>query len=208
MLDAVRGVEMFRKLDVPVLGIIENMSGNLLEWLLEGKVDLAILIQVQRDPELTIEPLVSEPLFLVGSPDNALASQSEIAFRQLAELPLILPSNEHGLRILAEEMAASQNIQLTVKSEVDSIPAIKSLLRLGGNYSLLSETSCLRERKAGDLWAAPIVNPPLTQTGVLAYGNRKPLRMPVKHLRDLIFAVVDATIAGGTWPGATPYQSR
>jgi LysR family nitrogen assimilation transcriptional regulator len=189
------------------LRIIENMSGNLLEWLLVGKVHIAILIQVQRDPNLTIEPLVSERLYLVGSPRSELSQQREIAFKQLANLPLTLPSKEHGLRILAEEMAMSQSIRLTVKSEVDSIPAIKSLLRLSGSYSLLSKASCTRECKEGDLWAAPIIDPPITQTGVLAYSNRKPLAMPIKRIRDLIFDVVDASIAAGAWPGAVPSRA-
>jgi len=184
------------------LRIIENMSGNLLDWLLTGKVDIAILIQVQRNPDLIIRPLVSEKLLLVGGLNNALSSLRNVTIQQLVDLPLILPSKEHGLRILAEEIAAAQQVKLTVKSEVDSIPAIKSLLRVSGSFSLLSEAACARERKTGDLWAAPVVDPPIVQTGVLAYGKNNAAANLIHHMRDLIFTVVAETVATGAWPGA------
>jgi LysR family nitrogen assimilation transcriptional regulator len=184
------------------LRIIENMSGNLLDWVVSGKVDIAILIQVQKNPELTIKPFVSENLYLVGPPSSPYSHLKEIPFRHLADVALTLPSKEHGLRILAEEIATSENITLNVKSEIDSIPAIKSILRLNGGYTLLSDIACKRERSSNYLWAAPIINPEVIQTGVLAYSNQQELPAQISHVRDVILDIKHDLILSGAWPGA------
>lgn len=184
------------------LRIIENMSGNLLDWVVSGKIDIAILIQVQKNPDLIIKPFVSEKLFLVGPPDSPFKDLKKIPFRQLADLPLILPSKEHGLRILADEIAATEDINLNVKSEIDSIPAIKSILRINGAYTLLSDIACRRERLSNDLWAAPIIEPEVIQTGVLAFSNQTELPAHVSHVRDIIIDIKEDLIDSGAWPGA------
>lgn len=182
--------------------IIENMSGNLLEWLLSGKVDIAILIQVQRTADLVIEPISSEDLFLVGEPNNPLRDLDAVPFSKLANLPLILPSKEHGLRMLVERTADLKNVPLSVKSEIDSIPTIKSLLRIGDGYTLLSNIACRKERMNGDLWAVPVIEPAITQTAVLAYRNHNSDVPKVMRIRELIIDVSKTLIEAGTWPGA------
>lgn len=196
-------VEQFEK-ELPniEIRIIANMSGNLLEWLLNGKIDIAILHQEQRTSKLVIEPFVSEDLYLVGRSDNALNNLSEIPFQDITGLPLVLPSNEHGLRILVEGTATLKNVQLSVKSEIDSISAIKSLLRVSESYTLLTSTACKKEREKGDLWAALIVNPSITQSTVLAYRHRSDVAPLVTRVRNLIVDVSRTLIQDGAWPEA------
>lgn len=182
--------------------IIEYMSGDLLEWLLSSRLDIAILFQMQRSPELVIEQLISEDLFLVGGSDSALPELDTVPFQRLANLPLIMPSKKSGLRMLVEEIAALNNVRLTVKFEIDSISAIKSLLRINHGYSLLSDIACRKERLRGDLWAAPIDSPAVTQTSVLAYRRCDVVAPQVMRIRDLIFEVSRSLILGGAWPGA------
>jgi len=182
--------------------IIENMSGNLLEWLLSGRVDIAILFQGQCSPELVVEQFISEDLFLVGGPDNALRDLDVVPFQRLADLPLNLPSKKSGLRMLLEETAALNNVRLSVKLEIDSVSAIKSLLRISRGYTLLSNIACKKERLRGDLWAAPIVAPTIAQKSVLAYRHCDGEAPQVMRIRDIIFDVGRALILDGAWPGA------
>jgi LysR family nitrogen assimilation transcriptional regulator len=85
--------------------VIEGYSGYLLEWLLTGKIDVAVLYNAPRTKSLLSEPLLDEELFLIGAANDPSAlPPGPIKAKRLAELPLILPSRPHGLRLLIDQV--------------------------------------------------------------------------------------------------------
>ena len=86
-----------------VLQLREGVSSSLLEWVLEKRVDIAILHNPPHLESLSISPLLEERMWLIGPPKYAGKSARRTAnFRieALAELPLILPNMSHSNRQL------------------------------------------------------------------------------------------------------------
>ena len=51
--------------------VIEGFSGHLLEWLVMGKIDVAVLYNAPRMNNLLAEPILRDELFLLGARDEA-----------------------------------------------------------------------------------------------------------------------------------------
>lgn len=111
-------------------------NGPLLDWVSEQQIELAIMDKPPGSLGLHIEPLFDEPLVLVGPADSSLPPGS-VAMQQASRLPLILTGPKHGLRIIIDNALAGSGILLQPSLEVDSMPAILSVLAEARLYSLL-----------------------------------------------------------------------
>jgi DNA-binding transcriptional LysR family regulator len=85
------GVRQFRA-DHPrvELELVPAASGEQVEALLEGRLDVGILRDPERVPGLELTPLVQESLVAVLPADHPLAASREIAPAELARFPLVL----------------------------------------------------------------------------------------------------------------------
>ena len=119
--------------------VIEGFSGYLLEWLLTGKIDVAVLYNAPRTKSLLSEPLLEEELFLIGAANDPSAlPPGPIKAKRLAELPLILPSRPHGLRLLIDQVLSGAGISANVELEVDALPATIKLAEKRVGYTIHS----------------------------------------------------------------------
>jgi LysR family nitrogen assimilation transcriptional regulator len=135
------------------LKVQEGYSGHVLEWLSTGRIDVAILYNAPKTSTLVTQPLIEEELLLIGPgrhPDTVLKGTIEGA--QLAELPLIMPSHPHGLRVLVETLLGTLRIYPNVEYEIDSLTAVVNMVEQGLGYtipSLCSGRLAGRERPPG-----------------------------------------------------------
>lgn len=83
IVDAVR--KRFPAID---LRIVDGMSGDILAWLLEGRLDIAILYDSGRPLPLAATPLVDDDLYLVGYENDIIRGRKEIRFSELSRFPL------------------------------------------------------------------------------------------------------------------------
>ena len=85
-------INHFRKLYPAVsLEVVEGFSGHIHEWLVDGRLDVAVLYDAPRTRHLTAEHLLVEELFLVGPAESrqeemayAIAWNREIEVRRVA----------------------------------------------------------------------------------------------------------------------------
>lgn len=90
--------------------LIEGLSGDLKALVNARQLDVAIIFRDDVDPQWAIQSLVKEQIFLI-SPKEVLSQYhlescidtQTITHTQLKALPLILPSQRHGLRLLLEQ---------------------------------------------------------------------------------------------------------
>ena len=90
--------------------IAEAMSGFVLEWMRDGRIDLAILYRDVSDHGIATVRLIEEELSFFGpaedpSRKNLPTPGEPIAFADVARQPLILPGPSHGLRELLARQA-------------------------------------------------------------------------------------------------------
>ena len=122
-----------------LLSIIEGQSVHLEQMTRVGQLDLSVLFTPNVAPELTMERLLEEELFLIipASSDRVAPDRDSITLRELAPLPLILPSVRHGLRRRRIEIEFERaGLPLDTVAEIDSLPLLMACVERGLGVSI------------------------------------------------------------------------
>jgi LysR family nitrogen assimilation transcriptional regulator len=175
------------------LRISEGMSGHILEWILTGRLDLAILYMADPIPELTMGEVIYENLHLISSARGA-PDTPHVALHDLHRYPLVLPAPDHGLRRTIARGAEAAGAALHVAVEVDSLTNMKRLAMEGSLHTILPRAACLEEIEAGHLVARRIVSPPLRRPIVIVTPRERPLTLAGETVKAMLHTlVVEAT---------------
>jgi LysR family nitrogen assimilation transcriptional regulator len=118
------------------LSVSDGLSISLHEWLLGGRLDIALLYKPFPSSDIASVFLMEEELLLFSRASRAVRTEP-IALAEVAQLPLILPRRPHEIRTLTERQMANLGCRPTVVLEVDSIPAILHFLALGEQFAIL-----------------------------------------------------------------------
>lgn len=114
------------------LHLVEALSGHLTTMLQARQLDLAILFQTDTPRRWSVTPLLDEKLFVIAAPTLAGGPRGKrIRLSQLKELPLILPSVNHGLRATLMGAFARVHVQPHIVAEVDGLALLMDAVRAG-----------------------------------------------------------------------------
>ncbi len=184
------------------LQIREGISSLLEEWLLDGRLDIAVLHNPPQLDDIEITPVLQERMVLVCPFSTAPGTDRPLRFGDIGAIPLILPSMPHSNRRLVERAAAQHGTRLNVLLEVDSVPLTKALVRGGIGSTILTYAGAARELTSGELSTRPIHRPPLLSS--LALGTPRAMRPSwlVGELTGLVRDVIGDLVTSGVWPGA------
>jgi LysR family nitrogen assimilation transcriptional regulator len=194
-------VQCFRA-EFPLISmrVVEGFSGHLLEWLITGKIDVAVLYNAPRISNLSAEPLLREEISLLGAVnDPAALTASPVPASRLAELPMILPSRPHGLRLVVDAFLGEAAIEPNVVLEVDAMPSTLSLVERGIGYTLLSYGPARHLIEAGRLKSWSIVDPVLTRQLILATSSQRPTTTATRALAKMVRRQVQDLVQQGLW---------
>lgn len=189
------------------LHVREGISSSLQEWLLDGRIDIAVLHTPPPLQALTITQLLREQMVLVApaadKPGAAHFMADTVRLRDLTEIPLIMPGLPHSNRRLLDQAAIQHGIRLRIVLEVDSVALTKALVMRGAGHSILTAAAVHEQVTQGTLRAFPIDRPPLTSTLAIATlrsaRGSPPAEALKRTLRDVIYEFVDI----GIWKGAS-----
>jgi LysR family transcriptional regulator, nitrogen assimilation regulatory protein len=184
------------------LRIAEAMSGFIFDWLREGKVDIAVLYRARETRGLALTPVLSEELRLFAAPGMAVgtAQPGVDAVRYADALPLIVPSPDHGLRDLLDEMALSHcETPLNARTELDSYAPIKTLVEQGLGYSILPAMAIKAETEAGRLVSWRIGEPDLRRQLLVATPADRPMSSATKAIENLTMEMLSRLVGEGIW---------
>jgi LysR family nitrogen assimilation transcriptional regulator len=182
------------------LGVIEGFSGHVMEWLTMGRIDVAVLYNAPNTHTLATDPLLTDELFLLGpASDPARVGAGSLPAARLEQLPLILPSRPHGLRVLVDDFLATIGIAPNVDVEIDAMHSTLSLVEAGIGYTILSYSCVHHLIAAGRIRAWPIVEPTMTRTLVIATSTQRPMTNAARALSRIVTSQVQALVADGRW---------
>jgi LysR family nitrogen assimilation transcriptional regulator len=182
------------------LRISDGFSVHIQEWLVSGRLDFAIYYEAGKKPGLHTEPLVAEELYFFGPNKRqgpfAARQRSTISLGELANLPLVLPAAQHGLRRQINRAAARKGIKLRVEIELDAVATLKDMVQNGDGYSIMTYGGIAAEVEAGAFKACKIVNPTIEHTMVLAtstnqamtVGTQEAIRLARHSIQELLAA--------------------
>lgn len=186
-----------------MLSLRDGVSSLIQEWLIGGRIDLGVTYNATPVDGLEIVHLLRERAVLVGPPTEAPGSNDEpVKLRDIAGLPLIMPSLPHNNRRVLEEAAARHEVRLVIRAEVDSVALTKALVRDGQGYTILSHASVEEEVRRGELSRRIIDSPPVFADLSLV-ATRAALEAPLKrHVALELRRLLTELCESGAWPGA------
>ncbi len=138
------------------LRLFEGMNNQIRAMMEEGLVDAAIVVSTERVPaSFEARPLVSEPLFLVGSKATRLKIDTPVPLSRLSSIELILPARPNAIRAHLENAMRRGGFSYRGRIEAETLTLCVELTRRGLGYTTLP-ASALVGRRAGEFSAAPI----------------------------------------------------
>lgn len=195
-------MEVERRFPNILVKVIENHSGYLLEWVKAGRVDIAVVFDAEESPSINLRPVMSEDLYFVRPRRPDRAYPDTIPFAELPRYPLVLTGTAHGLRKLVERSAQRTATDLTIKTELDSLTAIKDVVASGYGYSVLPWTAIRRECEGGVLQAQRVVDPTISRHVQLATGGDFPAMLAAVRISKLIRELMVDLVDKGHWRAA------
>lgn len=173
------------------LYVMEAFSGQLAEWLDAGIVDVAILYDERRSPNMSVAPLLREDLLLVGRP-GSLPESDPIPIEEIDTRRLILPSKGEGLRRAIDAEFELAGITYNSSLEIDSIATLKVLVEGQDLLTILPDGATLRELAEGRLAARRIAGPG-DMTALLVVGTA--LSKPVTKSARALLKIIDEQVS-------------
>ncbi|MGE0797632.1 MAG: LysR family transcriptional regulator [Lautropia sp.] len=156
------------------LSITEGLTSHLHEWLLSGRLDIALLYDPVPHPGVDTMPLQQDAYFLICRCAGLPEPPQDIRFADLVNYPLILPRRPHPMRMQLETELAKLGKKPSVALEIDSVPAIADLVAegLGCGLAILDALRIPSRESKVDFHR--IVSPPMYSTLVLAVSAERP----------------------------------
>lgn len=180
------------------LHLREGLSSSLQEWVLDKRVDLAVVYNQPLLDAFDVRPLFSEPMILIG-PVSGSGRKRSFHIRDLADIPLILPGLPHSNRRLVEQAAIQHGIRLRVEIEVDSVALTKQLVKAGLGYSILTHVAIKDEVARGDVVAYAIERPSIRSTvAITTLRENRPSRL-VEAWSTMLQEKLQSLIASEAW---------
>ena len=179
--------------------LIESLSGYLDEWVQSGRLDMAILYDAVSRPNLHVERILREELWLVGAPAALRGLEKGVRFRDLAKLPLILPGQAHSHRQLINRLALKHDVKVKVVAEVDSLQVSKGLVLEGSTFSVFARSALEPEISSGVIGAVPIHDPAIVRSVALARPVSRGYNRAAEEIAALCVNVANTLRCQGIW---------
>ncbi len=185
----------------------EGISSSLEEWLLDRRLDLAVLYNPPPLDGIVLTPILHERMVAAGPIGKGEGNGRAIRWRDLSALPLILPSLPHSNRRMIEQAAIQRGARLNVVLEVDSVSVTKAMVQRGLGWTILAHAAVAGEAARGEMQVRIIDRPPLLSTVAIGMPREGQSAGFTDDLfKDELFKVVRGVIvervAAGAWFGA------
>lgn len=195
------------------LRLAEAMSGFVTEWLLDARIDLALIYQQPAGQSIVATEILREDLVFFGPAATVahlgLPPPGEaLSFDMLSRIPLVVPGQAHGLRMLLADLAGKRRARLNIAVEVDSYANIKELVKSGFGCSILPLHVIAPEVEAGTMRTWPIESPAVQRGVFLAHSEGRAMTSAVAAIHRLLPEVLLDLVTSGAWSGAVPSAGR
>ncbi len=179
------------------ISICEGLSVALQESLVNGRLDIAVLHNAQASPEIDTTPLQDEDLFLVqlrppGLHDHPMPGP--IALRDVASLPLVIPSRPNAIRMQVESEMANIGCRPQIALEIDGVSAILDLVADGAGSAVLSRHAVANSVRPSVYTLRAIDEPPLRTKVSLATSSLRPSTLTQRATLQLILQTAELVL--------------
>ena len=185
------------------LQLTEELSGNLIEQLKSGRINLAVLFDDGQLGAFSVTPLVEEELMFITRADSRFAvGRKSVSLARAVQAPLILPGLQHGVRPRIERVVQTAGLSINQVIDINSVAILKSALMADIGATILPVAPVLSEIERGELVAHTITGHSISRTVVLCSSRNIPLTNAAAAVARLMLDVSGELCLSGRWLGA------
>ncbi len=172
-----------RLFDVPEHEVIEKVR--------TGEVDFGVGSDTGATGDISARLLVTDVFVVVMRPDHAFARRSEIAWRDIAPVPLIGPPPGNAVREQLDFALAREGIRLERRYEVTLPLTILGMVEAGLGIAVMTSAMSKLARALG-LVTRAAVQPRVERDISLLFHADRSLSPAAQNFRDLLIASRDS----------------
>jgi LysR family nitrogen assimilation transcriptional regulator len=179
------------------MSISEGLSSAMQENLQNGRLDIALLYNPSQVTGIEHTPLLKEELLLVQHRPPGLQEDpppAPIALREIANLPLVIPTRPNAIRMHVESEMAAIGCRPQIALEIDGVSAILDLVADGAGYAILSRNAVMRSVRPSAFSVRQVSDPSMAIQLNTAISSLRPTTLTQQATLTLINEVVQATI--------------
>ncbi|ENX00039.1 LysR family transcriptional regulator [Acinetobacter schindleri] len=184
--------------------LVESLSGNLTNLVNSRQLDIAIIFTQDVDANWSVQPLLKEQMFLMANRallqeydlENCIQN-GQIDLERVNRLPLVLPSQRHGLRKFLDQKVEL----LDVNYEVDGLHLLMNCVS-HLNMATIQPVSAHFDYLKSDICLLKVVEPELARINYLISISEEELSPASLATKVAIKICVKKLINKGLWSGA------
>ena len=179
------------------LSICEGLSAVMQEWLLNGRLDIALLYNAQPAAGIEILSLLTEELVLVQARPTGLLEDPPpppIGLREIARLQLVIPSRPNAIRMHLEAEMAGIGCRPEIALEIDGVSAILDLVADGAGCAVLSRNAVASSVSPSAFTVRAICEPALRTRLSLVTSSLRPATLTQQATLALIETTTKAKL--------------
>ncbi|MBP8018989.1 MAG: LysR family transcriptional regulator, partial [Hylemonella sp.] len=181
------------------LTLTEGFSVLMYEGLRAGRLDMTVLYNPPPSPDLETELLHEEALVLISAGEKASGRAAKVlgetvSLKELANLPLIIPSRPNAFRLLLDAEMARLGYKANIVLEIDGLNAILDLVKEGLGYAVLPKYTLSNFVKPHPMVTHKIEKPTLMSALTLVWSAKRPTTETHKVALDMVKRVVKRAI--------------
>jgi LysR family nitrogen assimilation transcriptional regulator len=192
-------VEAFReRLPRAGVSIVEGLTHYMLEWLVQGRIDAALVYNATPSTAVALQPVLEEPLQLISARGRQPARARPVSLVELAGCELVIPSRPHALRMRVETALAEAGLVPRVALEIESVGAMLALVQRHALHAVLASSALADHPAGGALHARPIHRAPrrpLSTSLSLATSAQRPRGPLLEQASALLVQLAQAQAA-------------
>ncbi|MFS8974472.1 LysR family transcriptional regulator [Cupriavidus necator] len=169
------------------LSFVEGLSVHLDDLLAAGRIDMAVVNRYGVVEPSSEDFLGEVTTYLVCSPKHKFAKRRSLAFEELDNLPLVIPSATSGLKKLLDQLGRTMGVRVNVHMEAESLSVMKRVATSGEAMTLLPYSAVIDEVKSGQLAVVKITEPEIPRKLMLAstqhHGMSRAARVVMSRIR-------------------------
>jgi len=164
-------------------------SGRIRRDLAQGELELAVIGDLGRQPELTAREIFADELILAAPPSHPLTRKDPVTPADLCRYPFLMREEGSGTRdVMTRALgeAGFDPARLDVVAEMGSSDAIRQGIKAGLGLSILSNLALAEDLKNGALARIPLAGVPMTRPFYLVQRKNRRLTPLAQTFLDFL----------------------
>lgn len=194
------------------LEFLEGSPSQVHGWLSRGEVDIALVYNSEIGPDYEVMPVMTERLHLFCDTRKLREIfkgkvPAELLIKDLPQIPLILPSKPHILRVMIDRLCVLNNIRPNIVFETDGSFVTRGMVEQGIGGTIFSmSTSWSYSVETGQVAAIPFKSPLVCWNLYLVKSRRAPNLLAINAIYAILQKEIDYLLEQGAWSHASKWN--